>query len=122
MGVNPYSVVRYTGLTRIGIYIKRKGRSAARTATCHSTEQVAELLACANEEVNTRPLQRRRKRARERLARHGLDYKKRCKLTDHVKHSLVQIDSIGPRLFGGLARYERIHVYLLHTAHIELRC
>lgn len=92
---------------------KRKGRSAARTATCHSPEEVAELLACANEEVHTRPLQQRRKRARERLARHGLDYKKRCKLTDHAKHSLVQIDSIGPRLFGGLARYERMHVYFI---------
>ena len=108
--------VKYFGLQNkqsCAICRKRKGRSAARTATCHSPEQVAELLACANEEVHTRPLQHRRKRARERLARHGLDYKKRCKLTDHAKHSLVQIESIGPRLFGGLARYERMHVYFI---------
>jgi len=68
----------------------------------------------ANEEgAPTRELQRSRKRARERLARYGLNYKKRCKLTDHAERSLVQIDSIGPRLFGGLARFERMHVYFI---------
>ena len=67
----------------------------------------------ANEEAPTRTVQRTRKRARERLSRYGLDYKKRCKLTDHAKHSVVQVGSIGPRLFGGLARFERMHVYFI---------
>ena len=63
---------------------------------------------------NTRPAQRARKRARQRLERHGLNYKHRCTLTDHVKHCLVDIASFGPRLFGGLARYERMHVYFIN--------
>ena len=52
-----------------------------------------------------------RKRARDQLSRHGLDWTKRCRLMKVVKHCLVTVDKWGPRLFGGLVRYERMHVY-----------
>ena len=109
--------VKYFGLQNLQacpICRKRKGRSAARCATCHCPNEIAELYVRANEEVHTLPLKRTRKRARQRLARHGLNYEKRCRLTDHAKYSLVQIESIGPRLFSGLARFERMHVYFIN--------
>lgn len=57
---------------------------------------------------------RHRKRARDRLARHGFNYKKRCRLTKHAKHCLVpNVDTIGGRVFGGLCRFERMHVYYI---------
>ena len=110
--------VKYFGLrnmTSCAICRKRKGRSLARKATFHCPTEVANLHASANDMTsNTRPAQRARKRARERLQRHGLSYKRRCTLTDHAKHCLVDIPSFGPRLFGGLARYERMHVYFIN--------
>ena len=60
-----------------------------------------------------RQRKRRRKEVRERLLRHGLNHEKRCRITDHAKTCLVTIPHIGPRLFGGLARYERMHVYFI---------
>ena len=110
--------VKYFGLRNMGscaICRKRKGRSLARKATFHCPTEVANLLARANNmDSNTRPAQRARKRDRERLERHGLRYKRRCTVTDHAKHCLVTIPSFGPRLFGGLARYERMHVYFIN--------
>ena len=91
----------------------RRGRSKTRKATCHCPRQIAEFYATANADARTRPQRRARKRARERLRNHGFKYDKRCTLTDHAKHSLVQIPSIGPRMFAGLARYERMHVYFI---------
>ena len=107
---------KYFGLQNLqscAICRRRKGRSAARMATCHRPDEIEELMMRAHAEAPTRARQQSRKRARERLKRHGLDYTKRCKLTDHAKHCLVQIETIGPRLFGGLARYERMHVYFI---------
>ena len=106
--------VKYFGLRNVSscpICRKRQGRSVTRRATTHSPDEIKRLYTVANEEAQTRPLQQVRKRAREQLNRHGLDYKKRCRLHDHAKISLVPIESIGPRLFGGVARYERMHVY-----------
>lgn len=108
--------IKYFGLRNIqscAICRKRKGRSTARKATHHCPNEIAELYVNANAEAGTRPLQRNRKRARERLARHGFDYTKRCRLTDHAKHSLVQLEPGRSKLFGGLARYERMHVYFI---------
>lgn len=107
--------VKYFGLRNVSscpICRKRQGRSLTRIATCHCPDEIKRLYTAANVEAHTMPRIRTRKRARERLNRHGLDYKKRCRLHDHAKVSLVPpIVSIGPRLFGGVARYERMHVY-----------
>ena len=109
---------KYFGLRNINscaMCRKRMGRSLARKATFHCPTEIADLYARANDTtINTRPAIRTRKRARERLQRHGFNYKRRCTLTDHAKHCLVQIDTIGPRAFGGLARYERMHVYFIN--------
>ena len=95
---------------------RRKGRSATRKSTEHCPVEINAMLdeACVpNENVRTRPLQRRRKRARDRLMRHGLDYVKRCRLNEFAKRSLVQLDPENPKLFAGLCRYERMHVYYI---------
>ena len=95
---------------------RRNGRSAARTCTFHCPQEVKRMfdIACApNEETVGRAPKRRRKHARDRLLRHGLNYEKRCRITDNANITLVHIPQIGPRLFAGLARYERMHVYFI---------
>ena len=104
----------FQNMQSCGICRKRKGRSLARRGTDHCPHEIADLYNRANiVEARTLPLRQNRKRARERLARHGFNYNKRCRLTDHAKVSLVQVDPMTPRLFGGLVRYERMHVYFI---------
>ena len=111
--------VKYFGLRSVNacpICRKRKGRSITRQATCHNPEEVDQLYSLANvpdEDTRTRPLQHTRKRARDRLARHGFNYKKRCRLSEHVHHAVTLIPSVGVRMFAGLARYERMHVWFI---------
>ena len=111
--------VKYFGLrnkSSCGLCRRRKGRSAARKSTAHRPREIQELLnlACVpNAECRTRPAQSRRKRARDTLQRRGLDYEKRCRLTEFAKQSLVQTDPERPKLFAGLCRYERMHVYYI---------
>jgi len=50
-------------------------------------------------------------RARDQLYRHGLNWSKACTVTDVLHHAIVHVPKFGPRLFGGLCRYERMHVY-----------
>ena len=103
--------VKYFGLRNVsacGICRKRWGRSATRRATEHDPARVAALYKTANA---TSQLQGRRKRAREKLKRHGFDYTKRCRVVEQAPHCLVQVHKFGPRPFGGLIRYERMHVY-----------
>jgi hypothetical protein len=111
--------VKYFGLrsqASCPICRRRNGRSCTRKATCHCPDEVRGMLdiACApDEDTVGRARKRRRKQARERLLRHGIDYEKRCRITDHANISLVRIPRIGARLFAGLARYERMHVYFI---------
>ncbi len=108
--------VKYFGLRSqqyCGLCRRRKGRSAARKYRPVEIKTLLDQACVANEDTRTRPLQRRRKRARDTLARHGLDYEKRCRLTEFAKRSLVQIDPAHPKLFAGLCRYERMHVYYI---------
>ena len=113
MSLDTIERVKYFGLanvSRCGICRRRKGRSAMRTATAHCVQEITNMYDAANApDTNTRAGQRHRKRARERLHRHGFDYKKRCRLTDHAGCCLVQ----GNRLFAGLCRFERMHVYYI---------
>ena len=62
----------------------------------------------------SRESQRQRKRAREQLNRHGLDYKKRCRLMENAGDCIPRIDKFGDTLFGGLVRFERMHVYFIN--------
>ena len=103
--------VKYFGLRNVsscGICRKRWGRSATRQATEHDPAQITSLydVATARSQLNGR-----RKRARDQLKRHGLDFTKRCRVVEQAPHCLVHIPKFGPRIFGGLCRYERMHVY-----------
>ena len=107
---------KYFGLKNItgcGICRRRKGRSATRSATSHCPRTIAELYTISNADAHTQPEKRRRTDARSRLARHGFTHTKRCRVADVAKHSLVEIPKYGPRLYGGLCRYERMHVYFI---------
>ena len=118
--------VKYFGLRNMnscGMCRKRFGRSNARVATFHDPKHIERLYSIAcNKNARGRPQLRQRKRARDKLHRHGLDFKKRCRVTKHVDVALVRIDCFGERLFGGLCRYERMHVYFINycTYVIEL--
>ena len=111
--------IKYFGLTNTracAICRRRKGRSAFRDSTHHVPEEIEKLLdeSCVpDRNCRTMTQRRARKRAREKTSRYGFDYKKRCRLSEHAKHSLVHVDSISPRLFAGLCRYERMHVYYI---------
>ena len=111
--------VSYFGLRNkcaCAICRKRAGRSTTRKSTLHDPDAIQRLYVAAtrpNAEARTRRAQRDRKKARDILRRHGLDYEKRCRLDEHAKHCLVRIPSIGPRLYGGLCRMERIHIYFI---------
>lgn len=110
--------VKYFGLRNnhsCGMCRKRNGRSNARVSTFHNPSVIERLLDTAcNEDVQGQLQRTSRKRAREKLLRHGLDYKKRCRLGKHVKVALVRVDDFGDRMFGGLCRYERMHVYFIN--------
>ena len=65
------------------------------------------------------PLISARKRARDKLHRHGFNYKKRCRLTVYADHCLLKIRLYGlhPRIrpmHAGLFHYERMHVYFIN--------
>jgi hypothetical protein len=73
----------------------------------------------ANAEVHTRPLISARKRARDKLHRHGFNYKKRCRLAVHADQCLLKTRDYGvqPRmrhLHAGLFHYERMHIYFIN--------
>lgn len=61
-----------------------------------------------------RELQKQRKRAREQLHRHGFDYKKRCRLMKHASSCVPRVEKYGDTVFGGLVRFERMHVYFIN--------
>ena len=132
--------VKYFGLRNngsCGICRRRQGRSATRRATCHNPTDVKNKYTIA---CSTAHGQGRRKRARKELRRHGLDWEKRCRLPELVRVCLythafvciqhvcihaytfayntlqlsaVHVEKFGPRLFHGLCRYERMHVYYI---------
>lgn len=113
MALDTIERVKYFGLRNVascGICRRRQARSATRRATRHNPVQIKSLYDSA---CSASHLKGRRKRAREQLRRHGLDWTKRCRLSDVTKHCLIRIDKFGPRLFNGLVRYERMHVYFI---------
>ena len=91
----------------------RAGRSLTRSGTRHDPVHISRLYTQVNAVARTLPTIRERKRRREQLQRHGLNYTKRCRLTDHAKKCLVNIKKHGVTLFAGLVRYERMHIYFL---------
>lgn len=77
------------------------------------------MLIKAKAEVHTRPLISARKRARDKLHRHGFNYKKRCRLTVHADHCLMKTRAFGlypgiRPMYAGLFHYERMHVYFIN--------
>ena len=73
----------------------------------------------ANVEVHTRALIADRKRARDKLYRHGFKYNKRCRLTVHADQCLVKTRQYGlyPQMrhvHAGLFHFERMHVYFIN--------
>ena len=116
MALDTIERYKYFGLRSVracGICRLRKGRSLARESSRHDTQHVESLLQRANADVVGEQARRRRKRSRDKLMRHGIDFKKRCRLRDHAQHCLVHISKYQPSLCAGLCRYEAMHVYFI---------
>ena len=104
--------VKYFGLQNVSCCAtcrRRKGRSAHRIVTRHCPTHIENLYEQAHGPIQSGP----RKRAREQLERHGLDWEKRCRLEQHAKVCLVRVDKYGPTLFAGLCKWERMHIYFI---------
>jgi len=117
MSLDTIERVKYFGLRSVrtcGICRLRKGRSVTRVSTRHVPDNIEQMYIESTADVSRRPLISRRKRFREQLARHGFDHTKRCRLTQHAKHCLVNIPEFQPIMFGGLVRYEAMHVYYIN--------
>ena len=109
--------LKYFGLKNFhscGLCRLRNGRSVTRRSTRHHPEHIVNLYDAATAEVHTTDLIKRRKRLREQLHRHGFDVQKRCRLTEHAKHCLVHVPKFQPTMFGGVCRYETLHVYFIN--------
>lgn len=116
MSLDTLERVKYFGLRSVracGICRLRKGRSVTRESTRHDPDAVAQLYEQGNEQVTGNDRKRQRKRCREKLSRHGFKYNVQCQLPLYCQKSLVHIPKFGPSIFGGLVRYERMHVYFL---------
>ena len=116
MALDTIERYKYFGLRSVrtcGICRVRKGRSATREATRHDPQRVSSLLQHATAPARTLHARRVRKRSRDELMRHGIDYKKRCRLRDHAKHCLVNISKYQPSLCAGLCRFEAMHIYFI---------
>ena len=116
MSLDTMERVKYFGLRSVracGICRLRKGRSVTRQATRHDPDTVAQLYEQAHAHVRGNDRKRQRRHSREKLRRHGFKYEVPCQLPYFCKDSLVHIPNFGPAIFGGLVRYERMHVYYL---------
>ena len=116
MSLDTLERVKYFGLRSVracGICRLRKGRSVTRESTRHDPDAVAQLYEQGNEQVTGNERKRQRKRYRDKLSRHGFKYNVECQLPRYCQKSLVHIPKFGPSIFGGLVRYERMHVYFL---------
>ena len=106
--------VKYFGLRSqraCGICRFRSGRSASRSATRHNDALIATLYNNVNSTATSRHV---RKVSRQSLNRYGFKYDRRCELLDNVKHALVHVNNYPDTLYGGLIRYERMHVYFIN--------
>ena len=98
-----------------GICRLRSGRSVIRAATRHNPIELANLYSQANVDTRRRPEQQNRKRARDKLSRHGWKPKKKCKLNDFAQKSLIHITKFGGIAppYGGLIQFEKMHVFFI---------
>jgi len=90
------------------------GRSCARVGTRHNDQSISDLYQEANANAHGLVAKRNRKRSREKLFRHGFKYEEQCQLLKNVRHSLVRVEKYPDTLYGGLIRYERMHVYFIN--------
>ena len=109
--------VKYFGLRSVracGICRLRPGRSCARVATRHNDKMIADLYQVANSDPIGREERSARQRSREKLHRHGFKFKRQCQLLKYIQHSVVRVEKYPDTLYGGLIRYERMHVYFVN--------
>ena len=108
--------VKYFCLARTrscGICRLRRGRSAARKSTRHNPAELDAMFKKANADALGRDGHRARKRARDKLARHGWNPTKKCRLTKFAAKSLVHVTHFGdaPPPCAGLIQFERMHTF-----------
>ena len=111
--------VKYFCLARTrscGICRLRRGRSAARKSTRHNPAELDAMFKKANADALGRDGHRARKRARDKLARHGWNPTKKCRLTKFAAKSLVHVTHFGdaPPPCAGLIQFERMHTFFIN--------
>lgn len=109
--------VKYYGLRSdrtCGFCRLRLGRSVTREATRHDGAVLDLLMAWATKDVRGRDEISQRSKARLKLARHGWQYKRKCRMNEFAKNCLVQIPRFGPVPFAGLIHFERMHIFNLN--------
>ena len=109
--------VKYFGLRSkrsCGFCRFRNGHSAARRGTRHDPALLDLLLGWATRETHSQVQISQRARAREKLLRHGWQYKNRCHLTKYAKHCLVRVEKMPSAPYFGLCHFERMHVFFIN--------
>ena len=109
--------VKYFGLRAdrtCGFCRLRQGRCVTRVATRHDSELYELLMGWATKDTTLRPAISQRAKARAKLSRHGWNYKRRCRMNEFAKHSLVHIPRFGNVPFAGLIHFERMHIFNLN--------
>ncbi len=117
MSLDTLERVKYFALKSVracGICRLRSGRSVTRVVTRHNPGEIEDLYTVVNSDTRGQPAIRARKREREKLHRHGFNPQKKCRLHRYVRNSLVNVCDYGPKVYAGLIRYERMHIYFIN--------
>lgn len=108
--------VKYFGLRSqraCGFCRVRSGRSITRRSTRHDPRLIQLLLQWATRPGNQTTLRSQRARAREKLKRHGFNYKRRCRLWEFVRKCVVHVPQLPDAAFAALIQFERLHVFFI---------
>ena len=116
--------VKYFGLRSdrsCGFCRLRFARSVTRKATRHDVDVLRLLQSWAtitgNKENGVHLTQvqiSQRKKAKDKLFRHGFSRTRRCHLHEYTQNCLVDIPRFGNVPFAGLVHYERMHAFFLN--------
>ena len=112
--------VKYFGLRNVrscSFCRVRNGRSITRRSS-RQDPRLLDLLQgwAGKDDANTRVTISQRARARQKLKRHGWNWKRPCRLSQFAKFCLVSVPpqpGVPEPPFGGLAHYERMHTFFI---------
>lgn len=106
----------------------RQGRSVTRLATRHDSALFDLLMAWATKDVRARDQISQRSKARSKLARHGWQYKRRCRMNEFAENCLVRSNTpvwtctvCWPHTFRKDAHFQFEFLHLLYGT-VDIMC